>query len=149
MAYTTLIGLFGLGILTGAMIAVQSLLNSSLGTRIGLFGSALVLTVISMALILVFILLFPNTANLRALPGFSEWFLYFGGILGVVIIVSPIFLFPKLGAALTLAAIVVGQLTLGVVIDHFGLLSMPKIEASFLRVVGVVLITLGALFISR
>ena len=149
MAYTTLIGLFGLGILTGAMIAVQSLLNSSLGTRIGLFGSALVLTVISMALILVFILLFPNTANLRALPGFSEWFLYLGGILGVVIIVSPIFLFPKLGAALTLAAIVVGQLTLGVVIDHFGLLSMPKIEASFLRVVGVVLITLGALFISR
>ncbi len=149
MSYTTLVGLYGLGILTGAMIAVQSVLNSSLGARIGLFGSALVLTLISMALILVLILLFPSTASLRALPGFSEWFLYLGGILGVVIIASPIILVPKLGAALTLTAIVVGQLTIGIVIDHFGMLSVPKIEAGLLRVVGVVLITLGALFISK
>ncbi|NIS80513.1 MAG: hypothetical protein GTO14_09995 [Anaerolineales bacterium] len=149
MAYTTLVGLFGLGVLTGALIAVQSVLNSSLGARIGLLGSALMLTLISMALILIFIVIFPRTANLRALPSFSEWYLYFGGILGVVIIASPIFLVPKLGAALTLTAIVVGQLTIGVVIDHFGLLSAPRIEAGLLRVVGVVLITLGALFISK
>lgn len=66
-----------------------------------------------------------------------------------MIIVSPIILVPKLGAALTLTAIVVGQLTIGIVIDHFGMLSAPKIEAGLLRVVGVVLITLGALFISK
>lgn len=149
MADPKLVGLFGLGILTGALIAVQSVLNSSLGARIGILGSALMLTLISMALILIFIMLFPHTANLRTLPSFSEWYLYFGGILGVVIIVSPIFLVPKLGAAITLTAIVVGQLTVGVVIDHFGLLSAPKIEAGLLRVVGVVLVTLGALFISK
>lgn len=149
MAYTTLVGLFGLGILTGALIAVQSVLNSSLGARIGLLGSALVLTIISMGLILVFIVFFPRTANLRALPSFSEWYLYLGGILGVVIIASPIFLVPKLGVATTLTAIVVGQLTTGVVIDHFGLISAPKIEAGLLRAVGVVLIALGALFISK
>ncbi|MFC2054516.1 DMT family transporter [Chloroflexota bacterium] len=149
LAYTTLVGLFGLGIFTGALIAVQSVLNSSLGARIGLLGSALVLTIISMGLLLVFIVFFPRTANLRALPSFSEWYLYFGGILGVVIIASPIFLVPKLGAATTLTALVVGQLTAGVIIDHFGLISAPKIEAGLLRVAGVVLITLGAIFISK
>ena len=149
MAYSTMVGLFGLGLLTGALIAVQSVLNSSLGSRIGLLGSALMLTLISMTLILIFIVLFPRTANLQALPSFSEWYLYFGGILGVVIIVSPIFLVPKLGAALALTAIVVGQLTIGVVIDHFGLLSAPKIEAGLPRLVGIVLITLGAIFIGK
>jgi transporter family-2 protein len=146
---TSSLGLFGLGVLTGALIAVQSVLNSSLGARIGILGSALMLTIISLALILVFIVLLPRTADLRALPSFSEWYLYFGGILGVVIIASPIFLVPKLGAALTLTAIVVGQLTIGVVIDHFGLLAAPKIEAGLLRMVGVVLIAIGALFVSR
>jgi transporter family-2 protein len=140
LASSPLVGLFGLGIVAGAMITVQSVLNASLGGRAGLLGSVLLLTLVSIALLIALILVFPSTANFRSLPGPSEWYLY---------LAAPIFLVPRLGAALTLTAIVLGQLVLAVVIDHFGLLAAPKIEASLLRVGGVALIALGAFLVSR
>ncbi|MBD3326712.1 hypothetical protein GF339_19160, partial [candidate division KSB3 bacterium] len=39
--------LSGIGVIAGGLIAVQSVLNSSLGQRVGNFGSVLVLTGIS------------------------------------------------------------------------------------------------------
>ena len=82
----------GLGIVAGGLIAVQSVLNASLGQRTGYLGSGLILTFISALTLLVLILIFPSTADFRDLPGFSEWYLYVGGILGVAIIAIPIFL---------------------------------------------------------
>jgi transporter family-2 protein len=144
-----MIGLIGLGILAGALITVQSVLNSALGSRAGLFGAVLILTLVSIALLLVLILAIPGTANFRALPAVSEWYLYGGGVLGVIILATPIFLIPRIGAALTLTTIVVGQLTLAVVVDHFGLFGVPKMEASLVRLAGVALVTLGAFLIGR
>jgi transporter family-2 protein len=144
-----MIGLIGLGILAGALITVQSVLNSALGSRVGLFGAVLILTLVSIALLLVLILAIPGTANFRALPAVSEWYLYGGGVLGVIILATPIFLIPRIGAALTLTTIVVGQLTLAVVVDHFGLFGVPKMEASLVRLAGVALVALGAFLIGR
>lgn len=149
MASSTTLGLIALGVIAGALITVQSVLNSALGTRAGLLGSVLVLTLVSIAVLTVLILLFPNTAKFRPLPGLSEWYLYLGGVLGVIILASPIFLIPKIGAGLTLTAIVLGQLTLAVVVDHFGVLETPKIQASSLRIAGIVLVALGAYLVSR
>ena len=149
MASSTTLGLFGLGILAGALITVQSVLNSTLGTRAGVLGSVLVLTLVSIAVLIVLILVFPNTANFGALPGLSQWYLYLGGVLGIIILASPIFLIPKIGAAGTLTAIVVGQLTIAVVVDHFGILSVPRVEASILRVAGIALVALGAYLVTR
>jgi transporter family-2 protein len=128
-----MIGLFSLGIVAGAMITVQSVLNASLGGRAGLLGSVLLLTLVSIAFLIVLVLLFPSTANFRSLPGLNEWYLYLGGVLGILILAAPILLIPRLGAALSLTAVVLGQLTLAVVIDHFGLLAAPKVEAGLLR----------------
>ena len=60
--------LFGLGVLAGGMIAVQSVLNATLGQRIGNFGSVLILTVVSIGFLLVIVLLFPSTARFQSLP---------------------------------------------------------------------------------
>ena len=149
MASSATLGLFGLGVLAGALITVQSVLNSSLGTRAGVMGSVLVLTLVSIAVLIVLILVFPNTANFGALPGLSQWYLYLGGVLGIIILASPIFLIPKIGAAGTLTAIVVGQLTIAVVVDHFGILAVPRVEASLLRVAGIALVALGAYLVAR
>lgn len=149
MASSTVIGLFGLGVLAGVMITVQSVLNSSLGTYAGVLGAVLVLTFVSIAVLVVLILLIPSTANFRGLPGLSEWYLYVGGVLGVIILAAPIFLIPRIGAAVTLTAIVVGQLTFAVAVDHFGLLAAPKVEASLLRIAGVALVAVGAFLVSR
>ncbi|MGB3715931.1 MAG: DMT family transporter, partial [Candidatus Promineifilaceae bacterium] len=138
-----------LGVLAGALITVQSVLNASLGDRAGVLGSVMALTIVSFVVLVVLIFLFPNAANFRGLPGLSRWYLYLGGALGVIILVSTIFLVPKIGAAETLTAIVVGQLTLAVVVDHFGLLSVPRVEVSLLRVAGIALVAVGAYLVVR
>jgi transporter family-2 protein len=79
----------------------------------------------------------------------SEWYLYVGGVLGVAILAAPIFLIPRIGATSTLTALVVGQLFLALIIDHFGLFSFPKIEINFMRTMGIMLLVVGAFLIKR
>ena len=47
--------LTGLGIIAGGLIAIQSVLNASLGQRIGNLGSVLVLTLISAVTLVILI----------------------------------------------------------------------------------------------
>jgi transporter family-2 protein len=144
-----LILLSGLGIVAGGLIAIQSVLNSSLGQRIGNFGSVLVLTFISAIVLIVLIFTFPYSANFRNLPGISEWYLYIGGILGVAILAIPIYLVPRIGTTSALIAIVLGQSLFALIIDHFGLFASPKIEINLARGVGVLLVAVGAYLVGR
>ena len=141
--------LFTIGIIAGSMIPIQSILNSALGKKTGNLGSVLILTIISISVLLILIILLPNTANLKSIPGVAEWYLYIGGVLGVAILAAPIFLIPKIGATSTLTALVVGQLLLALIIDHFGLFSFPKIEINLMRIMGLVALVLGAFLIKQ
>ena len=136
--------LSGLGIAAGGLIAIQSVLNSSLGLRIGNLGSVLVLTFVSSMVLIGLIFFFPSTSNLRSLPGISEWYLYIGGVLGVAILAAPIYLVPRIGATSTLIGMVLGQSLVALVVDHLGLFASPKIEISTARGIGVLLIAVGA-----
>ena len=141
--------LFLVGTAAGALITLQSVFNAGLGKRTGNFGSILVLTIIGVIFISLLILLFPKTASLGSLPGPSEWYLYLGGLLGLAIVAAPIFLVPQIGATITMTSVVVGQLLLALIIDHFGLLGTPKIEINLARFIGLVLLILGAYLIAR
>ena len=149
MSSLRLILLSGLGIVAGGLIAIQSVLNASLGQRIGNLGSVLVLTFISAILLIVLILFFPSTSNIRNLPDISEWYLYIGGFLGVAILAAPIYLVPRIGTTSTLIAIVLGQSIIALVIDQFGLFASPKVEISLARGVGVLLVAIGAYLVGR
>jgi transporter family-2 protein len=144
-----LLGLFILGAVAGGMIAVQGVLNAALGKRTGDLGSVFLVTLVSIVVVLPLLLIFPGTANLRALPGPSQWYLYLGGVAGIVIVGAPILLVPRIGATATVTALVVGQLTLAVLIDHFGWLGVPRTELSVTRVLGVAVLALGTLLIVR
>ena len=139
--------LFLFGVSAGAMLSLQAVLNSEIGRRAGLFGTVLIMTIIGFTTTLLIVLIFPQTSNLRNAPGLSEWYLYIGAFLGVIIMVAPVFLVPRIGATLTLTGLVVGQLLLSVVIDHFGWLNTPRSEIDLARIAGVVLLIAGAYLI--
>ena len=149
MQFLNSASLLGLGVLAGGLIAVQSVLNATLGQRIGNFGSVLVLTIVSIVLLLILIPLFPGTARFESLPGLSEWYLYVGGALGVAILAAPIFLVPRIGTTSTLAAVVLGQLVIALVIDHAGLFATHQIGATLPRIFGVILVAAGAILVSK
>jgi bacterial/archaeal transporter family-2 protein len=137
------------GVIAGCCIAVQSVLNATLSTRIGSLGSLLVITLITLTVLILLILAAPETARLNALPPIREAHLYFGGVLGVLILASIIVLVPRIGTTSTLVAIVLGQLAMAVWIDHFGLLASPRVVAGLPRLVGLGLVLLGTLLVTR
>ena len=144
-----LLALFAVGIVAGALVAIQSVLNAALGKRAGDLGSLFVLASISAIAVLPLLFVFPGATNFRNLPGPSQWYLYLGGLVGLLIVAAPIFLVPRIGATATLTALVVGQLILAVVIDHFGLLGVPRSELTLTRILGVAILALGTLLIVK
>ena len=71
-----------------------------------------------------------------------------GGIVGALFIVVSIVLTPRLGTAVTLATITVGQMIAALVLDHYGWLGSPVIRLSLPRVLGAACLLLG-IFLMR
>jgi transporter family-2 protein len=141
--------LSGIGVITGGLIAIQSVLNSSLGQRTGNLGAVLLLTFVSAGGLILLIICFPSTASFKNLPGSSEWYLYLGGILGIAILAAPILLVPRIGTTSTLISIILGQSIMALLIDQFGMFASPKVEISIARIIGVFLVAVGAYLVGR
>jgi len=67
---------------------------------------------------------------------------------GALFIVVSIVLTPRLGTAVTLATITVGQMVAALVLDHYGWLGAPVIRLSLPRVLGAACLLLG-IFLMR
>ena len=144
-----LVFLMGVGIITGAIVALQNVINSSLGRYAGSLGAVFIVAVSGAVFILAVILLLPKSADLRHLPGASQWYLYLGGILGIFIIATPVYLVPRIGATATVTSVVIGQLLMAVVADQLGLFGNPKIAVTIPRLIGVVFLASGAYLVAR
>jgi transporter family-2 protein len=48
-----------------------------------------------------------------------------------------------------LVAIVLGQMVMALLIDHFGILASPKIEVTLTRVLGIALVAFGAFLVGK
>jgi len=109
------------GVLAGSFIALQNTLNSALGKKTGYFGSA---------------------------PGLSQWYLYLGGILGVLILAIPIFILPKIGISATLSSMIFGQIILALILDHFGFMGNPVITIDLKKILGAFLLLISIFLIN-
>jgi bacterial/archaeal transporter family-2 protein len=77
----------------------------------------------------------------------SQWLSWTGGAFGAIYIAISILLLPRLGAATIIALIVAGQMLGSLAFDQYGLLGVPEHPLSAPRIVGAVLLTIGAVLI--
>jgi transporter family-2 protein len=56
---------------------------------------------------------------------------------------------PKIGAANVFALVIAGQLLMGLIYDHFGLLGFPQNSVNWVKVGGVLLMIGGAYLINK
>ena len=87
----------------------------------------------------------PDMTAARALP----WYAWIGGLYGVVFVVAAAWGVPRLGVAMTITLMVAGQLLIGLALDHFGALGLPRQPMNMTRVAGVALVMLGVLLVRR
>ncbi|HEY1305913.1 MAG TPA: DMT family transporter [Vicinamibacterales bacterium] len=129
---------------TGAGVAVQSVINARLRVLLEgpVWAAAGQFVVGLMFLVLVALLTRQSAPVTSGLPR-APWWIWAGGLFGAIFILVNIILTPKLGATLTLAMMIVGQLSAALVVDHYGLFGGTIVRMSATRLAGVVLLLLG------
>ncbi len=135
--------------LAGALMAVQGSLNSYLGEKLGLlpatFSVQFLGTLTVGGLLLVFM---KGESLLQKLPGIPFYF-WLGGPIGVAIIYGVAVAIPKLGVGIATTGIIFFQLITAYLIDHFGLFNQETIPFTIGKVIGIVLMVIGAFLLLR
>ncbi|MBN2044703.1 MAG: DMT family transporter [Anaerolineales bacterium] len=131
------------GIVSGAVIGMQGPMSTIIAQRMGVLESVLIVHLGGVVVALVPLLLFQRGGKLgdwRTLP----WYVYLAGVLGLVIFAAVTYLIPQIGATTTMMLIIVGQFLIGVVMDHFGWFEMAVRPFSLTKLVGLVVMLIGA-----
>ena len=73
----------------------------------------------------------------------AAW-MWLGGLMGLTVVGTITFAQPRIGATATIGILIAGQLVMGALIDRYGLFGVQRIDISFPRAVGIVLLGIGA-----
>lgn len=133
-------------LLGGVAVAVQASFAGILSDSVGLVGNGLIVFGGGFLFALV-VFLFVQGGKInewRSVP----WYVYLAGPLGIVIISSIGYAIPRIGVASTLTLIVVSQLIVGVLLDHFGWLTILR-PVDLQRLIGIAVLFLGTWLVLR
>jgi bacterial/archaeal transporter family-2 protein len=126
----------------GAVLPIQAAINAQLARSIGSFLLAgdisyFVGTIVLLSLLLTGKFGRPSWSALPKAP----WWAFCGGLVGAWYITSSAYLTTNLGTTLTIALIVSGQSFMGMLVDHFGWLSVqPRRLTPNRRIAGALLL---------
>ncbi len=131
-------------ILAGVAGSVQVAVMAKLGDRVGVFGAlawaASLAAVLAVALLLVARQSFGELTTAARQP---VW-LWSGALMSLIIVLAITVAGSRIGVIATVAVLIAGQFAAGAAIDHYGLLGADRIGVGWWRVLGIVLLGIGA-----
>lgn len=139
---------FLFAIAAGLCVAVQSPSNAMLARATGsVWFASLISFTGGLTLLLAIWALFDRTplAAVRQAPPWA----WIGGLYGVVFVAAVAYATPRLGLAVTLTVTLAAQLTMAVVLDHFGLLGLKQEPVTLTRLAGLALVVAGVFLVRR
>lgn len=131
-----------LAAIAGLTMALQGSLNSMLGKKIGIFEASFIVHLTAAIILIIILLLNINKGNIQAWKD-APWYLYLGGVLGVIISYTVIVSIPELGVAVTTTAIVAAQVSTACLLDHVGAFGLDKIPFSWTKFLGIIFLAIG------
>lgn len=140
--------MIGLALLVGLIIPFQGIVTASLAQKldhpyvsafVNFFGGMMVFVLA----IMFSSASFPTVKKLTSVP----WYLYTGGVVGSIFILGALFALPKIGSTAFFGLVVLGQLVMTAVVDHYGFLGMPVQKIDIYRILGVILMLSGCYLI--
>ena len=112
--------------LMGMLLALMTIFNSMLGVRTTQEASLIANHIVGIAVMSVLIAAGRNNAAIRPKPGKLAWYLHFGGLFGVVLMLFNNIAVLGCGATVAMASAVFGQCFTGLLFDCTGFLGMKK-----------------------
>lgn len=112
--------------LTGAVISLMVVANTRLGSATTNEVSMIVNQAIGVVLTTVILVAGRKSTLINPPRRPSRWYMYFGGLFGVVVMICNFYSVLGVGATMAMAAAVFGQSLMGLLMDLFGLFGMQK-----------------------
>ena len=129
-----------LALLIGALISIMISFNSGLEGYVGSTYSVVIIHVIGLIAILIVAAIKKEKIVIKeAIP----FYLFLGGIFGVMLTLVNVITIGSIGVALTTALAVFGQLVFSSLVDHFGLFGLTKYEFNPKKLVGLLIVFVG------
>jgi transporter family-2 protein len=139
------------GMIGGIAVGLQVPMSGALSARLGPLGSSLIIHAggaILSAVLLVVASVTGNGVNLREVENVPKPYLL-AGTLGVVLYLTLAFTLPRVGGTVSIALLILAQLTIGLIFDHFGLMGLPQNPLSLPRLIGAGLLIAGAWLVTQ
>lgn len=131
----------------GIMAGIQTPINGALGKRIGGIEGALFSFLVG-TISLIVASQFLGKGNISGVFSVPKGLLI-GGVFGAIYLTCSILSVPKVGVTAAISAIVLGQMFVGLFIDHFGFLGVERNPISFSRLMGILLMMGGLYLVLR
>lgn len=133
-----------LAALAGLTMALQGAINSVLGKKLGIIETSFIVHVTATIILIIWLLTRNDRLNfsLSVFKGIP-WYLYLGGLLGVIITYTVIISIPRLGVAIATTAIITAQVLTAAAIDHFGIFGLNKVPFTWIKFTGILFLALG------
>ncbi len=129
-----------IGLTGGIAIGLQSPMASLITQRLGLFESVFIVHLGGAVIALIPLLVYGSKlSQWRNMP----WYLLGAGFFGLVVIGSISFMIPRIGVAAAITTIIAGQLLVGTLLDHYGLLGATVKSLDGTRVIGLLVVLAG------
>lgn len=136
-----------IGICGGAAVGIQSILAGAMGQKLGGTASSFIIHLGGMIFSGILLVLRggERIQDWRSLP----WYMLGAGIFGLILYQTINVTLPRVGGTMMMTLIIIGQLSMGIVIDHFGLFGVAARHIDLPRILGVVGLLAGGYLITR
>ncbi|WP_263140708.1 DMT family transporter [Pseudomonas sp. RIT-PI-AD] len=135
--------------IAGAFLPLQAGINGLLAKQVSsVMCAALVSFSVGTVALLLVVLVQRDLPSFAVLRG-VQWWQWCGGLLGAVFIATAAFAGPRIGALLFMVLVLAGQLSMAVMLDHFGWAGYREAPASLMKMAGLALILGGVWLIRR
>jgi len=138
-----------LGAAAGCLVGMQAPINARLGKTVGAVQAASFSFLVgTFALVSISFVLRGGLGTLGRI-GQVPWWALVGGLLGAVYVFIALEAVRTLGASGLTAVVITGQLAISVLVDRFGLLGVARNSIGPQRIIGLVLLLIGATLVVR
>jgi transporter family-2 protein len=141
------LGLILLTVAAGMCNGFQPPVNAALGRYVGIIESSFISFTVGAVSLLVVSLVAGKGSVLRVAAAPPS--LLIGGLLGAFFVTVVLFVVPKIGGAVTIAAVITGQMTAALIIDQIGLLGIPKNPIDVTRIGGLACLAIGIKLLTK
>lgn len=134
--------------LAGICVCLQGMINGHWQARVGVHYTVVINGIIVTVLALLFFLI-GNRTTFQEISSEIEPWIVLNGLCGFTILTIAALTFPRIGAASVIVLMLSGQVITGIILDHLGILNIPRHPVSLLRIAGIAFIFVGVVFTTR